>query len=534
MKNNFLMYTRGVKWHPLILLILLILPALAGLFPAGFYQSQDGPAHLLRLAHFSQTLFDGQFPVRWIPTLAYGLGTPLFNFNFPLPYYIGSLLLSLGFSTVTSVEILFGASMLLSGIFFYIWMRQHHTFLPAFTGSLFYVWAPYRFLVMYHRAALGEAIAFLFIPLLFLFIDKIFEKPRRMPMIGLTVSYGLLITTHNVTALMTTGILLLYLIFKGLQTRAVQPLLLTIVGLLLSVGLAAFFWLPAVAEVKWTRLPDLATTTFAQHFAPPFALIRSAWEGGSVIDGKTLGMSFQVGLVQILIFLGSVTLVFVKRGSRSHGYPLFWIGLTLLSVFLTLSSSAFLYEHIPGLAYVLYPWRFLGFVVFSIAVLAAWFTTQLPRLFTIALIALLLFANRNHIQTRPYVVTDEELLQPNISAGDMDDEFLPPWADRDIRVTRAREVGQPFQFIETIENSPQKRLRINQYYFPGWEVRVDGKPVNIIVDEENGGRMDVVISSDAKVVDARFHDTPVRSLGNGISLATAGFLGFLLLKKRGS
>ncbi|MDP3724766.1 MAG: 6-pyruvoyl-tetrahydropterin synthase-related protein [bacterium] len=516
-------------------LIFLMLPALAGLFPPGFYQSQDGPSHLLRLAHFSQTFFDGQFPVRWISTLAYGLGTPLFLFNFPLPYYIGSLLLFLGFSVVASIEILFGASMLLSGIFFYLWMRQRYPFFAAFTGALFYMWAPYRFLVMYHRAALGEAMAFLFIPLLFLFIDNILEKPRRKPIIGLAVSYGLLITTHNVAALMTTGILLLYLLFQYSKTRAVRPLFMTIIGLFLGIGLAGFFWIPAVVEVGWTRLPGLAATTFPQHFVPPFALIRSAWEGGSIINGKTLGMSFQLGLIHILIFIGSAALVFVKRTSRSLLYPLFWIGLTILSVFLMLSPSEFLYKHIPGLAYVLYPWRFLGIAVFAIAVLATWLTSHIPKLITVGLIALLFIANRNHIQTRPYNVSDRELLSPNISAGDMDDEFLPPWADRQIRITRAREVGQPFPFIETIEMTPdQQRLRVNQYYFPGWKVLIDGKPADIIVNKENGGRMDVLVPPDVKVIDARFTDTPIRTLANGLSILSVLVVGFLLVKKQPS
>src|SRR5258708_40330546 len=69
-------------------------------------------------------------------------------------------------------------------------------------------------------------------------------------------------------------------------------------------------------------------------------------------------------------------------------------------------------------------------------------------------------------------------------------------------------------------------IRINQYYFPNWEIKVDEKP--IVFDDKNSlGLMNVLLGEGTHIVEARLKDTRIRSVGN--LLSGVGILIFVLL-----
>jgi len=69
-------------------------------------------------------------------------------------------------------------------------------------------------------------------------------------------------------------------------------------------------------------------------------------------------------------------------------------------------------------------------------------------------------------------------------------------------------------------------LRINQYYFPKWVIKVDGAPV--VFDDKNSlGLMNVLLGEGQHSIDVRLHDTPIRQAGNVIT--ALGILIFLML-----
>lgn len=74
----------------LILLFVLSVPAIAALIPGGFYGASDD-LHIAWLNQMHRALMSGQIPPRFVPDLSFGFGYPLFNFVFPLPFYIGEV-----------------------------------------------------------------------------------------------------------------------------------------------------------------------------------------------------------------------------------------------------------------------------------------------------------------------------------------------------------------------------------------------------------------------------------------------------------
>lgn len=69
-------------------------------------------------------------------------------------------------------------------------------------------------------------------------------------------------------------------------------------------------------------------------------------------------------------------------------------------------------------------------------------------------------------------------------------------------------------------------IRLSQYYFPDWVIKVDGNPIRIDYDN-NLGLMTFILGEGQHLVEARLNDTVVRRLSNLTSLI--GIIIFLLL-----
>ena len=69
-------------------LVILILLALFPLLTSAYPTIGDGLNHFYRLAELERHIAQGDLYPRWLATLHYGYGSPLFNFYSPLSYYI--------------------------------------------------------------------------------------------------------------------------------------------------------------------------------------------------------------------------------------------------------------------------------------------------------------------------------------------------------------------------------------------------------------------------------------------------------------
>ena len=75
-----------------------------------------------------------------------------------------------------------------------------------FFGSVIYSFNQYNLINIYNRGALGEALGFAFLPLVFLGIIKIWQKEYRVGSLFLALGMSLVINSH----ILTTVICCLY------------------------------------------------------------------------------------------------------------------------------------------------------------------------------------------------------------------------------------------------------------------------------------------------------------------------------------
>lgn len=534
----------------LLIIIFFGLLAIRALLGSGFYTSHDGEHHLTRMAAYYLALADGQFPPRWAPNFNGHLGSPIFVFIYPLPYMIGATLHVLRLSFVDSLKLALGVSYLLSGWAFYFWLKPKFGSLPATIGALFYLWAPYRFLLIFVRGAYPESLAYTFVPLVFLAVDKIIGGgTRKWVAFGSFAIAGLLLSQNLV------GFIFLPLAaFYTLVSRPNRSTMIKLaVALLLGLSLSAFIYLPDIWELSNTQYSRLMTYS-QSNFVYFWQFFRSPWGFGFSLAGPGDGMSFQIGLTQLLVVAMSVTLALKAKLDRQFSLFIFSLFGLAAAVFLMTESPLvhFVWQHVPGLSTIDYPWRLLGVTVFTTSLMATWLISQLPDKWrwqtAVLLVLFLLINNRNFLRVNARLDMPDSYLLTFAGRDTHLGEFTPqgritvgefPYSRRaefyDGRGTIDHQmVSSIFQSYKLTIQPKQglSKFRLNTLYFPGWKVFVDGKEaklgegmevtggIDVKTNVDTSGMMGMFLPSGKHQVEAKFTETKVRLLADWLSLIT--------------
>ena len=455
----------------IVILLILSLPAISALLIPGGFTSHDLTHHIVRQTQMHQLLAEGQFPPRWSAYLNNGYGYPVFLFNYPLPALIGEVFHHVGFTFSDSVQAVLLLSLPISAIGMYLYIKSWlGNTTSAILGSLFYLYAPIRFLNVYVSAALGNAVALAIVPFVF------YSIAANRKIVG-ALFLAALITSHNVTALMFFPIFVVFAVFAK-RMRTSLPIFA------LGLSLSAFFWLPALVEKQYIQYDQLLPNFWTDHFATVRQLIRSPWGYGLSVPGPNDGLSFQIGLAHLFVVCLSVLFL-----PFSHHRPqtIFALCLFIFAIFLILPASTFLWNHLPLLSLVQFPPRFLIYTVFAASLSVA--ILRPSRSFSLLLILLVLYANRNHLAINQVFDPGDDYYLTNQSTTTTFNEHLPIGAD-----TPSKPAASKFSFLSgsgtvtyttnishhvivTLTTTDQALVQFNQYYFPGWTYILDGQPL---------------------------------------------------------
>ena len=250
----------------LILLILSLVPLL-DLASPGLPITHDGQDHVARIASFYQSLSEGNIIPRWAGNLNWGYGHPILMFLYPLPSYAASLFHFIGFSFVDSTKLVFAVAYIASILAMYLWARDQWGKPAGFVASLLYGFAPYRFVDLYVRGAIGEHVAFIFPPLI------LWSLYNKRTVIG-AISVAGLMFSHNAVSLMFAPVIVLYILY--LNRSYLQSLVTVALGSLLS----AFFWMPVLYEGKYTLRDIVTNEDFTSRFVQFSQLLYTPWNYG--------------------------------------------------------------------------------------------------------------------------------------------------------------------------------------------------------------------------------------------------------------
>lgn len=546
-----------LKKYLLFLILLLSLPAVRYLFVHGFFGVSDD-LHIGWLYEMDRVVKMLQFPPRFVPDLSFAFGYPLFNFVYPLPFYIGEMFHLIGFSLVDSVKIVFGLSIPFSMYFMYKFLKEYLSEELALAGAVLYVYAPYRAVEIFVRGTIGEIVAFALFPLVMLSFTRLTkEKASFRRWIGITaLSIAALILSHNIMAYMFMPFALLFLVARiiWLVKDKKSVIIRSLAGLLLGLLSSIYFWFPAISESGLMHYDTVFS--FYDHFPTLKQLITPYFGYGASVPGPYDTMSFYIGLVGLLVVLFGLTLFVVKlkKFSKDEKIIFLWgVLIFFVSIFIMNHRSAFLWRSIPLLPYFQFPWRFLSMITFSTPVfLLAFSKSKFGKIVSLIIIAAAIILNFNYFKTSEYLGRKDNYylnryipaLVASVEYGETAEEYLRLPKDTLTRpdkvypraysaVSGIKQIGEENALdAKIITDFPEEFvLNYSKYYFPGWFAKIDGKRTKIAPGEPYG-QITLTVPGGRHTVEVYYKESPIRLVFDFVSLAGFGVAVFIIIRKK--
>lgn len=541
------------------------------LFHQGFFRVHDF-VHATRIVEMYRGFQDGQFPVRWSSNLGYGYGMPLFEFYAPLPYIVGAGFYAVGMNVVTTIKTLYLLANVFTLLGAFLLGKKLYGSLGGIVTAVTYTLAPYRAVNLYIRGAVSEAWAMIALPWVILGIVMILHKEKR----GFWVLLGGLIVlflSHNLTTLLflpisvLLGVVLFFTLHKkaSLSVKELKTALLPISGAYaLAIGLCAFYMIPAVLEKDFTKIDSIFSGYFhySHHFLYLRQFVKPFWGYGGSNWGPDDGISFFLGFGQLLgiaLSLGMTAyMVLKKKQSRRVLWITGVLGLMGLSVFMSILRSKAVWDAIPLLSLVQFPWRWLSITSFLASLLVGAGVSLLPNK-RFRIIATIFIAGVTCATTwsyfkpesftpRPeeFYYTDTVLIQrqmsqilPDYIPKTMSDKIAPREKvflveggdEKDVEVLRDK--GHHKTFATSFSNPVEFNPLIASY--PGWQATIDGQKTQLN-NTGKYGSISLEVPAGNHTVDVWLGGTPVRNVSDVISASSVllliGVLSYVRYSRR--
>lgn len=573
------------KWRFISPVILLVAAAVATVpLKAYFSCGHDFDFHLVSWLDALRSWRQGIVYPHWAVSPNYAAGEPRFLFYPPLTWMLGAVLGSVftwQYAPLAMTFVLLAAT----GFATRALARQAMSNGPATLAGCFALFSPYALFTVYERSAYAELAGGFWIPILSLLILKEGQggNAERVSLYrrifgGSALPIALLVAgawlSNAPVGVMASYLLAAVALAVALLARSWLPLLRAATGTGLGLGLSAFYLIPAAWEQRWVAI--------RQATDDPGEMIENSFLFGRHHDPALEQHDLELWKVSaIAVAMVAVALIGVFicwRRRRLPGSKAFWIPLALIPpavLLLQLQGALPVWNLLPKLRFLQFPWRWLLVVEAPMAIFAAgalWAAARWVRslvvvascLLSLGSVAFAALAFHQNCAAEDSVLS----VVTAVRAGkgyEGTDEYAPPGAD-DSLVAMALPAsclvsnsaitlggGDPdltpvwspdqasclatFPYDPGMDNLRHKRvqataskpgfliLRLREY--PAWTVRVNGNPV-LSRPIRDDGLMAIPLPAGSDTVTVDWITTTDVRLGRWISfvalllVATAG------------
>ena len=561
------MATRA-KSSPAFTLSLVALAAAAAVTPFFFFGNASGhdiQFHLASWMDVAGQWREGILYPRWAEWADWGFGEPRFIFYPPVSWLVGAALGSLlPWSAAPGAYI--WLALVVAGMA--MW-KLGKGLLPApqaTAAAVFFAVNPYNLAIVYFRSDFAELLAVAFLPLLLWAAWKVIRGEWRcVP--HLAVVFAIIWLCNAPEGVISTYALALLLLADCIRQRRPQPLLLGATAMVAGFGLAAFYVVPAAWERPWVQISQALTANLRPE--QNFLFTHSN-------DAEFQLFNWKVSAIALgMMVLTGVAALVAGRRRREFG-EMWWMLLALgvASALVMIRPSAVLWRYLPELAFLQFPWRWLGPLAVAFAFFAAAAISTLQprgkvRLATGALLAAIGMAGVLIATSTWWNSDDASFLVGEIRSGhgyEGVDEYEPLGSDRyelpgatpdaveiptvpptlpiGILDFSARKIATASgvkldikqwsgeRKVFSAETAEPVTLAVRLLNYPAWEVRVDGADVQP-ESAEMTAQMLLPLEPGNHRVEFFFRRTWDRTAGDAISLVSAaGLLGAAAISRR--
>jgi hypothetical protein len=442
-----------------LILPLAALIAIAPLIVNGCSCGHDFDFHILSWFEAARQFTHGNLHPHWAYTPAFNAGEPRFVFYPPISWTIGAILglitpHALGGWLWTPIVYTWLA-LTAACLSLYYLAKEFASHQAALIAAAFYIVNPYILFTAYERTAYAELLAAAWIPLL---LHAILREKVTIPRIAIPVA--LLWLTNAPAAVMGCYALALLTVIRLIATAPNaltsrrQIAANTAAGTALGLGLAAFYILPAAYERRYVQ---------AHMAIVPGVRIQDNFIFTHIGVTDHDGVLHTASVVAMLLILFTAAFIAIsyleanrskkllapaplathldsgKKQESTH--PLLSLGiLSLAIIFLLTPLSNCIWNHVPELIFLQFPWRLLA-ILAAIMGLSAAIALSLVSLRPIKA-AIIAIAVSITLSVTAYTVFRQPCDEPDtVSARlalfrsntgtDPTDEYAPTTADND-------------------------------------------------------------------------------------------------------
>jgi hypothetical protein len=485
---------------------------------------------------------------RWAALGYWGYGEARFLFYPPASWTLGAALgAALPWKMVPGaycwiVLTLAGASM----------YRLAREWLPApdaLFAAVFYALNPYHLLIVYWRSAYAELLASVLLPVVVLCLLRIFSPEREpgfRPALWLTLTLAAAWLTNAPAAVMihytVAGLALVLAMRERSWERSWRPLLRTALAIALGAGLASFYLIPTVYEMRWVNISEVLSPGVRPQDNFLFTILADPDHNRFNFLVSTVALA-EIGVLAVAMWV-SRRWWWAKHSETGAAHSP-WMLLSAwgaASAVLMFSVSNLLWQHLPKFRFVQLPFRWLLCMNAALAMLLTmaarrWAWRALAS--GVLLAAVIVAGYRiqppwwdgaSDIREMSDALADgsgyegtDEYVPAGADASELDKSLPLVSDDTGASVPSQVLAWGPIEKHFTVHAATPRNLTVRVFSYPAWEVEVNGKPTKTRTTDVT--RLIVIpLAAGDSDVHIYFRRTSDRGIGNVVSFISLGLL----------
>jgi hypothetical protein len=317
---------------------------------------------------------EGVLYPRWTAWTNHGFGEPRFIFYPPLSWMLGAALTRM--MPLTWVPVVFIVlTQTFAGLSAFLLLKRLSSERAAILGAACYVMNPNALLMTYIRSDFAEQLACAMFPLVLLGALRLCNyledsKSRPSSVVYFAIPYAMVWLSNAPAGVIASYSIALLTAWAAITQRSLRIALRGGSGLALGLSLTGFYLLPAAYEQRWVNIGQALSSGLLpwQNFL--FTAIED-------VEHTWFNWIASMCALALVLLLGIAALLsgrLGKRGEKSAGSRRMWIALLLVGAAATVLMMRFtlpLWNYLPKLRFVQFPWRWMSIVALIFACFAA-------------------------------------------------------------------------------------------------------------------------------------------------------------------
>lgn len=524
MKAYFAEFRQNNQFYVLLIAavaVAVMLPVLIFGLPGGY----DLPHHFQCAATFYESILSGDFYPSWSLNRNFGYGGMETRLYPPLSHYSLAVAYLIVGNWHLATWLILTLFAFLGGYAVYLWAREYMSANQAAFAGCIYILLPYHLNQVYNTFFFAEFVGSSLLPFTFVFVSRVCRRGKTSDVIGLAISFAVLILTHLPLTVIGSICFAIYGISLLRREKILPQVLKLAIGVFGGLAASSFFWIKVLQErdllAKTSVYSDLFLDYRLHFLITPFQTYEGI--GVSVYENATFYYDLMFFYTVVMALACAVPfLVWLKQKDKLIGV---WL-VFAVSVFLIIPLSRFVWDVSPLLQEVQFPWRWLSIVSITASVLSAsklnylleWFKGgKRPFALMIAgsVVFIVVFSVSQIIRPAPFIPKDEvsEMLEVNAKAKGfifwwtiwaregfaVKDKILA--GSRNVQIENWTATEKDFQ----ISAGEAVEARVAVFYHPNWKAVIDDVPTETKPDEN--GVVIISVPNQASLVKLTFRET---------------------------